>query len=126
MPAVQAFAIYAAIATFLDYLLQISLFSGWLSLDARRMKSRRVDCFPCVAISDIEPPSPQPHTASAETSLNADPSAACMALPDARPAPASQKEVKEGYIRVGMRYYGKFLMNDCVRVMVVCEEHFVC
>lgn len=48
MPAVQAFAIYASIAVFFDYLLQITAFISLLSLDTKRSNSLRIDCLPCL------------------------------------------------------------------------------
>eukprot|EP00339_Tiarina_fusa_P000476 CAMPEP_0117030122 /NCGR_PEP_ID=MMETSP0472-20121206/21749_1 /TAXON_ID=693140 ORGANISM="Tiarina fusus, Strain LIS" /NCGR_SAMPLE_ID=MMETSP0472 /ASSEMBLY_ACC=CAM_ASM_000603 /LENGTH=1052 /DNA_ID=CAMNT_0004738069 /DNA_START=178 /DNA_END=3339 /DNA_ORIENTATION=+ len=48
MPAVQAFAIYASVAVFFDYVLQITAFVSLLSLDTKRSNSLRIDCLPCV------------------------------------------------------------------------------
>ncbi|KAN0030141.1 hypothetical protein ACTA71_009902 [Dictyostelium dimigraforme] len=52
MPAVQAFSYYAALAIFVDFLLQVSAFSALLVLDSKRASSRRIDCLPCVALDD--------------------------------------------------------------------------
>jgi len=47
MPAVKAFALYAGIALFLDFLFQISCFVSLLALDTDRQASNRLDvcCF---------------------------------------------------------------------------------
>lgn len=46
MPAVEAFAIYSAVAIFFDFLLQITLFSALLIIDAKRKAAGRMDCVP--------------------------------------------------------------------------------
>eukprot|EP00042_Codosiga_hollandica_P056108 m.801614 g.801614 ORF g.801614 m.801614 type:complete len:1472 (+) comp59272_c0_seq61:311-4726(+) len=50
MPAVKTFALFAAGAVFIDFLLQISLFACLLLLDARRGEAHRCDCCPCVPL----------------------------------------------------------------------------
>lgn len=45
MPAVKAFAFYAAVALLIDFLLQITCFLALLSLDVRREKKGRLDVF---------------------------------------------------------------------------------
>ena len=53
MPAVQAFAVYSAVAIFFDYLLQITCFVAFLTLDARRKTSNRIDCLPCIQLPRV-------------------------------------------------------------------------
>ncbi|XP_051896739.1 NPC1-like intracellular cholesterol transporter 1 [Pristis pectinata] len=48
MPAVRTFALYAALAVFLDFLLQMSAFVALLSLDVRREEAARFDICCCV------------------------------------------------------------------------------
>ncbi|XP_078285103.1 NPC1-like intracellular cholesterol transporter 1 [Rhinoraja longicauda] len=48
MPAVRTFALYAALAVLLDFLLQMSAFVALLSLDARREEAARFDICCCV------------------------------------------------------------------------------
>ncbi|XP_078061277.1 NPC1-like intracellular cholesterol transporter 1 [Mustelus asterias] len=48
MPAVRSFALYAALAVFFDFLLQMSAFVALMSLDARREESGRLDICCCV------------------------------------------------------------------------------
>jgi Niemann-Pick C1 protein len=48
MPAVQAFAVYAAVAVFADFLLQVTCFVSLLALDARRELAGRLDCIPLI------------------------------------------------------------------------------
>ncbi|KAI8377569.1 patched family-domain-containing protein [Radiomyces spectabilis] len=50
MPAVSSFAIVAAIAIFVDFLLQVTCFVSCMALDARRTQSNRIDCIPCIRI----------------------------------------------------------------------------
>ncbi|RXM29711.1 Niemann-Pick C1-like protein 1 [Acipenser ruthenus] len=52
MPAVRSFALYAALAVFLDFLLQMSAFVALLSLDARRQDSSRCDVLCCVSVKN--------------------------------------------------------------------------
>ncbi|CAG8482510.1 2350_t:CDS:2 [Acaulospora colombiana] len=50
MPAVRNFALYAALAVWVDFSLQVTVFVAFLSLDAKRQEEDRLDCFPCVSI----------------------------------------------------------------------------
>jgi len=56
MPAVYNFAAFSAVAVFTDFLLQVTVFVALLTLDARRVESNRLDCFPCVSVKAEEPP----------------------------------------------------------------------
>jgi Niemann-Pick C1 protein len=48
MPAVVAFSVYAALAIFFDFVLQLTAFAALMALDARRLRANRLDCVPCV------------------------------------------------------------------------------
>ncbi|XP_033726498.1 NPC intracellular cholesterol transporter 1-like isoform X1 [Pecten maximus] len=50
MPAVQVFSMYAGMAVFIDFLLQITCFVGLMTLDARRQESNRYDMCCCVQL----------------------------------------------------------------------------
>ncbi|KAL8865948.1 MAG: hypothetical protein Q9174_006592, partial [Haloplaca sp. 1 TL-2023] len=50
MPAVKNFAAYAAGAVFVNALLQVTMFVSVLSLNQRRVESRRADCFPFIKV----------------------------------------------------------------------------
>ncbi|CAG8477780.1 7055_t:CDS:2 [Ambispora leptoticha] len=52
MPAVKNFALYAALAVWVDFLLQVTAFVAFLALDAKRQEEDRIDCFSCVKIKD--------------------------------------------------------------------------
>ncbi|CAG8433916.1 12137_t:CDS:2 [Ambispora gerdemannii] len=52
MPAVKNFALYAALAVWVDFLLQITAFVAFLALDAKRQEEDRIDCFSCVRIKE--------------------------------------------------------------------------
>ncbi|XP_054268696.1 NPC intracellular cholesterol transporter 1-like [Macrosteles quadrilineatus] len=52
MPAVKAFALYAAMALFVDFLFQISCFISILTLDTKRHEERRLDMFCCLKSSN--------------------------------------------------------------------------
>ncbi|KAG9285398.1 hypothetical protein G9A89_010873 [Geosiphon pyriformis] len=52
MPAVKSFALYAALAVWIDFLLQVTAFVACLTLDVKRQKDDRVDCFPCTKIEE--------------------------------------------------------------------------
>ncbi|KAJ2958934.1 hypothetical protein NQZ79_g5538 [Umbelopsis isabellina] len=51
MPAVSSFAIVAALAVFIDFVLQATCFVSCMVLDAHRAESDRVDCIPCVQVA---------------------------------------------------------------------------
>lgn len=51
MPAVQIFSLYAFMAVFIDFLLQITCFVSVLALDARRQDSDRPDLCCCIPLS---------------------------------------------------------------------------
>jgi len=59
MPAVKTFALYAAVALLLDFLLQITCFVSLLALDDRRYEEKRFDVVCCIASSTEEPDSEQ-------------------------------------------------------------------
>jgi len=52
MPAVRNFALYAAGSVLLNAVLQVTVFVSALTLDLRRYEANRVDCFPCVRLSN--------------------------------------------------------------------------
>lgn len=52
MPAVQAFAVYSAVAILFDFFLQITMFSAILVLDAKREESGKADIFICVKVTE--------------------------------------------------------------------------
>lgn len=54
VPALTDFCIQAAVAVGVDFLLQLTVFIAFLSLDERRKKSGRLDCIPCFDI--LNPP----------------------------------------------------------------------
>uniref|UniRef100_A0AAY4B5X1 SSD domain-containing protein n=1 Tax=Denticeps clupeoides TaxID=299321 RepID=A0AAY4B5X1_9TELE len=51
MPAVKSFALYAAMAVLMDFLLQMTAFVALLSLDARRQDSNRCELGCCITVS---------------------------------------------------------------------------
>ncbi|KAH7664266.1 NPC1-like protein [Dioscorea alata] len=51
MPACRVFSMFAALAVFLDFLLQVTAFVALIIFDSRRAADNRVDCFPCVKVS---------------------------------------------------------------------------
>ena len=53
IPALQSFCLTAAFAVGLDYILQITLFLSFASLDEDRTRAGRVDIFPCYKIKDL-------------------------------------------------------------------------
>jgi Niemann-Pick C1 protein len=53
MPAVSSFAVYAALAVWVDFMLQVTCFVACMSLDAERTEDDRIDCFPCIHVADI-------------------------------------------------------------------------
>lgn len=53
MPAVQIFSLYAFMAVFIDFLLQITCFVSVLALDARRQHANRPDLFCCCTVQPV-------------------------------------------------------------------------
>ncbi|XP_076084000.1 NPC intracellular cholesterol transporter 1-like isoform X2 [Mytilus galloprovincialis] len=51
MPAVRVFSLYAALAVLFDFLLQITVFIGLMTLDARRQEDSRFDVICCTKLS---------------------------------------------------------------------------
>lgn len=51
MPAVKSFALYAALAVLMDFVLQMTAFVALLSLDARRQDRNRCELLCCVTVS---------------------------------------------------------------------------
>lgn len=58
MPAVKSFALYAALAVLMDFVLQMTAFVALLSLDARRQDSNRCEMLCCVTVSSDRPNKP--------------------------------------------------------------------
>ncbi|KAM7391594.1 hypothetical protein PAMP_022274 [Pampus punctatissimus] len=58
MPAVKSFALYAALAVLMDFVLQMTAFVALLSLDARRQEGNRCEMFCCVKVSTQRPNKP--------------------------------------------------------------------
>lgn len=58
MPAVKSFALYAALAVLMDFVLQMTAFVALLSLDARRQDSNRCELLCCVTVSSERPNKP--------------------------------------------------------------------
>lgn len=58
MPAVKSFALYAALAVLMDFVLQMTAFVALLSLDARRQDNNRCELLCCVTVSSQRPNKP--------------------------------------------------------------------
>ncbi|XP_035022028.2 NPC1-like intracellular cholesterol transporter 1 [Hippoglossus stenolepis] len=58
MPAVKTFALYAALAVLMDFILQMTAFVALLSLDARRQDNNRCELLCCVTVSTQRPNKP--------------------------------------------------------------------
>ncbi|XP_056267221.1 NPC intracellular cholesterol transporter 1 [Pseudoliparis swirei] len=52
MPAVRTFSLFAGLAIFIDFLLQISCFVSLLGLDAQRQEANRLDIFCCAKLPE--------------------------------------------------------------------------
>ncbi|KAG7201439.1 hypothetical protein KM043_004199 [Ampulex compressa] len=60
LPSLQSFCIYAAVGVFVTFLLQITLFVAFFTLDARRINSKRNGMIPCIVHPDFVPTSIDP------------------------------------------------------------------
>ncbi|KAJ8339483.1 hypothetical protein SKAU_G00362690 [Synaphobranchus kaupii] len=70
MPAVKSFALYAALAVLMDFVLQITAFVALLSLDARRQDAGRCELACCVTVSAPPPAQSRPgHPAARHEAL---------------------------------------------------------
>ncbi|XDV48718.1 hypothetical protein PO909_018097 [Leuciscus waleckii] len=58
MPAVKSFALYAALAVLMDFILQMTAFVALLSLDARRQDANRCEIACCVTVTTPHPSKP--------------------------------------------------------------------
>ncbi|XP_044053115.1 NPC1-like intracellular cholesterol transporter 1 [Siniperca chuatsi] len=58
MPAVKSFALYAALAVLMDFILQMTAFVALLSLDTRRQDNNRCELLCCVTVSTQRPKKP--------------------------------------------------------------------
>lgn len=58
MPAVKTFALYAALAVLMDFILQMTAFVALLSLDARRQDSNRCELLCCIQTDEQRPKKP--------------------------------------------------------------------
>lgn len=58
MPAVKSFALYAALAVLVDFVLQMTAFVALLSLDCRRQDSNHCELLCCVSVSTKRPNKP--------------------------------------------------------------------
>ncbi|XP_065103484.1 NPC1-like intracellular cholesterol transporter 1 isoform X2 [Paramisgurnus dabryanus] len=58
MPAVRSFALYAALAVLMDFILQMTAFVAVLSLDARRQDANRCEIACCVTVKTPRPSKP--------------------------------------------------------------------
>ncbi|XP_036382087.1 NPC1-like intracellular cholesterol transporter 1 [Megalops cyprinoides] len=58
MPAVKSFALYAALAVLMDFMLQMTAFVALLSLDSRRQDANRCELACCVTVSTPPPSKP--------------------------------------------------------------------
>ena len=52
MPAVRLFSLYAAVSVLIDFLLQITIFVTFITLDHKRTLENRIDVFCCIQIQD--------------------------------------------------------------------------
>lgn len=52
IPALESFCLAAAFAVLIDYLLQMTVFLAFVTLDEVRVRSRRFDIFPCLTFND--------------------------------------------------------------------------
>ncbi|KAK6946537.1 Protein patched/dispatched [Dillenia turbinata] len=50
MPACRVFSMFAALAVFLDFLLQVTAFVALIVFDFMRAEDDRIDCFPCIKV----------------------------------------------------------------------------
>jgi hypothetical protein len=52
VPALVSLAIFAGLAVFVNFILQVTLFCAIMVIDGERAKENRTDCIPCVKIAD--------------------------------------------------------------------------
>lgn len=111
MPAVRIFSLYAALAVFIDFLLQITCFVSLMTLDCKRELSRRYNLFCCIKSSiydDDEENEPI-------TSNDYDEESSDM------PKHEQKNKSKDSGVlfKIFNKYYAPFLMNPVVRAAVI-------
>ncbi|XP_046745326.1 NPC intracellular cholesterol transporter 1-like [Diprion similis] len=55
LPSLQSFCIYAAVGVFVTFLLQITFFVGFFTLDTKRIEAKRNGILPCIVHSGYQP-----------------------------------------------------------------------
>lgn len=71
LPSLQSFCIYAAVGVFVTYLMQITLFIGCFTLDAKRIERKRNGILPCIVHETFTPKLPDPSNALSWRFINA-------------------------------------------------------
>lgn len=122
MPAVQRFSLYAAVALFLNFLLQSSLFLAIFTLDVRRSESNRFDVFCCIQSNKKRQPKndqQQQSTAANIYSVNSiDNNQANKTKKNLELSDLHNKE-QTGLHAFFSEIYSPFLMKDHVRMFVI-------
>ena len=70
MPAVRLFSLYAAVSVLIDFLLQITVFVTFITLDHKRTLESRVDVLCCLRVSPDEPSADRRRRSSSNSWLN--------------------------------------------------------
>jgi Niemann-Pick C1 protein len=102
MPAVQKFALYAAVSLFINFLLQSSLFLAIFILDIRRVESNRFDVFCCIKSTKKPKESKSSPKTTKEIELN-----------------LTNNKHQTGLHAFFSEIYAPFLMKDHVRMFVI-------
>ncbi len=114
MPAVVAFSVYAALAIFFDFILQLTAFAALMALDARRMRDNRLDCLPCVKW--------QGDTDDTSALLDDDEDTSRLLSNDALPKHAPHHEEAPGVISWLMRrVWAPIVLNRVVKTVIVSD-----
>ncbi|KAJ5074465.1 npc intracellular cholesterol transporter 1 [Anaeramoeba ignava] len=103
IPAITSFCIFAAVAVLADFLLQMTLFTSVLALDARRVRQNRADCIFCIKYKEKK---------DEKTTLIDQ---------DTTEINVSKQKTKKGSAiqRFFKNYYGPFILHNVSRVVIV-------
>jgi len=103
MPAVRIFSLYAALAVFIDFLLQITCFVSLMTLDCRRELSKRYNLLCCIQSNEIDDEDDESTNPIVQTEINL------------------EKKTKHSGLLFSIfnNYYAPFVMSHRVRPVVI-------
>jgi Niemann-Pick C1 protein len=121
MPAVRLFSLYAGMSVLIDFLLQITIFISFITLDHKRTMQNRFDIFYCIQISNENNKHSYQWNWFRKQSLDENANSLQTSLTTEIPINEEKfTEETDGILfRIFKRYYAPFIMNDYIRPFVI-------